>query len=152
MHSKTSRRTLVKGLAAGGILAGLGLWRPPVWAVTSPSQLTVLSGTEFDLSIGETPVNITGSPRIAMAINGSLPGPLLRWREGNTITLRVKNRLEQNTSIHWHRLLLPANIDRMSGLSFHGIEPDDMYVYKFKVRQNGTYWYHSHSRLRRDTV
>jgi len=147
MQSKTSRRTFVKGLAAGSILGGLGLWRPPVWAVTSPGQPTVLSGTEFDLSIGETPVNITGSPRMAMTINGTLPGPLLRWREGDTITLRVKNRLEQDTSIHWHGILLPANMDGVPGLSFHGIAPDGMYVYQFKVRQNGTYWYHSHSGL-----
>ncbi len=90
MHSKTSRRTFVKGLAAGGILGGFGLWRTPVWAVTSPGLPSVLTGNEFDLFIGETPVNITGSPRTAMTINGSLPGPLLRWREGETVTLRVK--------------------------------------------------------------
>ncbi|AVX93173.1 copper resistance system multicopper oxidase [Pseudomonas lurida] len=147
MHSKTSRRTFVKGLAAGGILGGLGLWRTPVWAVTSPGLPSVLTGNEFDLFIGETPVNITGSPRTAMTINGSLPGPLLRWREGETVTLRVKNRLEQDTSIHWHGIILPANMDGVPGLSFHGIAPDGMYEYKFNVHQNGTYWYHSHSGL-----
>ena len=147
MHSKTSRRTFVKGLAAGGILGGLGLWRTPVWAVTSPGLPSVLTGNEFDLFIGETPVNITGSPRTAMTINGSLPGPLLRWREGETVTLRVKNRLDQDTSIHWHGIILPANMDGVPGLSFHGIAPDGMYEYKFKVHQNGTYWYHSHSGL-----
>lgn len=145
MHSKTSRRTFVKGLAAGGILGGLGLWRTPVWAVTSPGFPSVLTGNEFDLFIGETPVNITGSPRTAMTINGTLPGPLLRWREGETVTLRVKNRLDQDTSIHWHGIILPANMDGVPGLSFHGIAPDGMYEYKFKVHQNGTYWYHSHS-------
>ncbi|MNQ06301.1 Copper resistance protein A precursor [compost metagenome] len=145
MHSKTSRRTFVKGLAAGGILGGLGLWRTPVWAVTSPGLPSVLTGNEFDLFIGETPVNITGSPRTAMTINGTLPGPLLRWREGDTVTLRVKNRLDQDTSIHWHGIILPANMDGVPGLSFHGIAPDGMYEYKFKVHQNGTYWYHSHS-------
>ena len=147
MHSKTSRRTFVKGLAAGGILGGLGLWRTPVWAVTSPGLPSVLTGNEFDLFIGETPVNITGSPRTAMTINGSLPGPLLRWREGETVTLRVKNRLDQDTSIHWHGIILPANMDGVPGLSFHGIAPDGMYEYKFKIHQNGTYWYHSHSGL-----
>lgn len=147
MHSKTSRRTFVKGLAAGGILGGFGLWRTPVWAVTSPGLPSVLTGNEFDLFIGETPVNITGSPRTAMTINGSLPGPLLRWREGETVTLRVKNRLDQDTSIHWHGIILPANMDGVPGLSFHGIAPDGMYEYKFKVHQNGTYWYHSHSGL-----
>ncbi|MGF6399572.1 CopA family copper-resistance protein [Pseudomonas frederiksbergensis] len=145
MHSNTSRRTFVKGLAAGGALAGLGLWRTPVWAVTSPGEPNVLAGTEFDLYIGETPVNITGTPRTAMTINGGIPGPLLRWREGDTVTLRVKNKLKDTTSIHWHGILLPANMDGVPGLSFHGIEPDGMYVYQFKVRQNGTYWYHSHS-------
>jgi FtsP/CotA-like multicopper oxidase with cupredoxin domain len=145
MHSKTSRRTFVKGLAAGGILGGLGLWRTPVWAVTSPGLPSVLTGNEFDLFIGETPVNITGSPRTAMTINGTLPGPLLRWREGETVTLRVKNRLDQDTSIHWHGIILPANMDGVPGLSFHGIAPDGMYEYRFKVHQNGTYWYHSHS-------
>ncbi|RON39985.1 copper resistance system multicopper oxidase [Pseudomonas brassicacearum] len=145
MHSNTSRRTFVKGLAAGGLLGGLGLWRTPVWAITSPGEPQVLAGTDFDLLIGETPVNITGNPRTAMTINGGIPGPLLRWREGDTVTLRVKNKLKDNTSIHWHGILLPANMDGVPGLSFHGIEPDGMYVYQFKVRQNGTYWYHSHS-------
>jgi CopA family copper-resistance protein len=135
----------VKGLAAGGLLGGLGLWRTPVWAITSPGEPQVLTGTDFDLSIGETPVNITGNPRTAMAINGGIPGPLLRWREGDTVTLRVRNKLKVDTSIHWHGILLPANMDGVPGLSFHGIEPGGLYVYQFTVRQNGTYWYHSHS-------
>jgi CopA family copper-resistance protein len=147
MHSNTSRRTFVKGLAAGGLLGGLGLWRPPVWAVSSPGQPQVLTGSDFELFIGETPVNFTGKPRTAMTINGSLPGPLLRWREGDTVTLRVKNALKDSTSIHWHGILLPANMDGVPGLSFKGIEPGGQYVYQFKVRQNGTYWYHSHSGL-----
>ncbi|MGJ7515577.1 copper resistance system multicopper oxidase [Pseudomonas baetica] len=147
MHSNTSRRTFVKGLAAGGLLGGLGLWRTPVWAITSPGEPQVLAGSDFELFIGETAVNITGNPRTAMTINGSLPGPLLRWREGDTVTLRVKNRLKDSTSIHWHGILLPANMDGVPGLSFKGIEPGGVYVYQFKVRQNGTYWYHSHSGL-----
>ncbi|MDD1982295.1 copper resistance system multicopper oxidase [Pseudomonas asiatica] len=145
MQSKTTRRSFVKGLAATGLLGGLGMWRAPVWAVTSPGQPSVLSGTDFDLYIGELPVNITGAARTAMAINGSIPGPILRWREGDTVTLRVRNRLQQDTSIHWHGIILPANMDGVPGLSFHGIAPDGMYEYKFKVQQNGTYWYHSHS-------
>ncbi|AXQ50420.1 copper oxidase [Pseudomonas putida] len=145
MQSKTTRRSFVKGLAATGLLGGLGMWRAPVWAVTSPGQPNVLSGTDFDLYIGDLPVNITGSARTAMAINGSVPGPILRWREGDTVTLRVRNRLKQDTSIHWHGIILPANMDGVPGLSFHGIAPDGMYEYKFKVHQNGTYWYHSHS-------
>ncbi|KAB0483829.1 copper-resistance protein, CopA family [Pseudomonas reinekei] len=145
MHSKTSRRTFVKGLTAGGILGGLGLWHTPIWAARSLGETNVLSGTEFDLFIGETPVNITGNTRTAMTINGGIPGPQLRWREGDTVTLRVKNRLKDMTSIHWHGIILPANMDGVPGLSFHGIEPNGTYVYQFKVKQNGTYWYHSHS-------
>jgi CopA family copper-resistance protein len=147
MPSNPSRRTFVKGLAAGSLLGGLGLWRTPVWALNAPAQLHELSGSDFELFIGETPVNFTGNPRTAMTINGSLPGPLLRWREGDTVTLRVRNRLSASTSIHWHGILLPANMDGVPGLSFHGIEPGGVYVYQFKVRQNGTYWYHSHSGL-----
>ena len=147
MHSTTSRRTFVKGLAAGGLLGGLGLWRPPVWALTSPGQPTVPAGSEFDLFIDQTPVNLTGQPRTALTVNGSLPGPLLRWREGDTVTLRVKNRLGEPTSIHWHGILLPSTMDGVPGLSFKGIEPGGLYVYQFKVKQHGTYWYHSHSGL-----
>ena len=147
MPPNPTRRTFVKGLAAGSLLSGLGLWRSPVWAVASPGQPVTLTGREFDLFIGQTPVNITGTPRTAMTINGSLPGPLLRWREGETVTLRVKNRLEEDTSIHWHGIILPANMDGVPGLSFHGIAPDGLYEYRFKVQQNGTYWYHSHSGL-----
>jgi CopA family copper-resistance protein len=147
MPSILTRRTFVKGLAAGSLLGGLGLWRTPVWALNGAAPVNELSGNEFELFIGETPVNFTGSARTAMTINGSLPGPLLRWREGDTVTLRVRNRLTADTSIHWHGILLPANMDGVPGLSFHGIEPGGVYVYQFKVRQHGTYWYHSHSGL-----
>ena len=145
MQSLTSRRTFLKGLAAGGVLAGLGLWRQPVWALGRPGQPGVLAGTQFDLTIDELAVNFTGKARTAIAINGSLPAPLLRWREGDTVTLRVRNRLKEDTSIHWHGILLPANMDGVPGFSFAGIAPDGMYEYKFKVKQSGTYWYHSHS-------
>lgn len=145
MQAPTSRRTFIKGLAAGGVLAGLGLWRAPVWALGRPGQPGVLAGTQFDLSIDELPVNFTGKARKAIAINGSLPAPLLRWREGDTVTLRVRNRLKEDTSIHWHGILLPANMDGVPGFSFAGIAPDGLYEYRFKVKQSGTYWYHSHS-------
>lgn len=145
MHSTSTRRTVLKGLAAGGAFAGLGLWRQPVWALTSPGQPTVLAGTEFDLTIDALEVDFTGQRRTAMAINGSIPGPLLRWREGDTVTLRVRNRLPVDTSIHWHGILLPANMDGVPGFSFAGIAPDGMYEYRFRVKQHGTYWYHSHS-------
>lgn len=141
-----SRRTFVKGLATGGAVAGFGLWGLSSWAAAgSARDLSTLTGTEFDLEIGETPMNFTGAPRIAMAVNGTVPAPTLRWREGDTVTLRVANRLDEDTSIHWHGILLPANMDGVPGLSFNGIRPGEAYVYRFQVRQAGTYWYHSHS-------
>ena len=78
MQASTSRRTFIKALAAGGALAGLGLWRAPVWALDSPGQRGVLAGSEFDLDIAALPVNFTGRPRTALAINGSLPAPFFR--------------------------------------------------------------------------
>ncbi|WP_372437096.1 copper resistance system multicopper oxidase [Pseudomonas chlororaphis subsp. aureofaciens] len=147
MHVKPTRRSFIKGLAAGGVLAGTGLWQQPLWARSEDGQLPALSGQQFDLFIGESQVNYSGTSRTAMTINGGLPGPLLRWREGDTVTIRVRNRLKEDTSIHWHGLILPANMDGVPGLSLHGIAPDGLYEYRFKVRQNGTYWYHSHSGL-----
>lgn len=141
-----SRRTFVKGLAAGGAAVSLGVLRGAAWAAPEPRQPTaVLAGSAFDLRIGETAVNLTGRPRRALTINGSLPGPTLRWREGDTVTLRVANALREVTSIHWHGILLPANMDGVPGLSFEGIHPGGAYTYRFTVRQSGTYWYHSHS-------
>ncbi len=143
--ARLARRTFVQGLAMGGVAAGLGLWRPSVRAATSANQPTALVGSDFELSIGETPMNFTGKSRVAVTVNDSLPAPILRWREGDTVTLRVANRLREEASIHWHGILLPANMDGVPGLSFHGILPGESYVYRFKVRQAGTYWYHSHS-------
>ncbi|MGX1017357.1 CopA family copper-resistance protein [Pseudomonas sp. Y3 TE3536] len=137
------RRTFVKGLGAATTLAGLGLWRPLAQAANGRD----LAGQHFELSVGQTAVNITGRPRTALTVNDSLPGPLLRWREGDTVSLRVRNRLAQSTSIHWHGILLPANMDGVPGLSFAGIEPGGDYLYQFTLRQSGTYWYHSHSGL-----
>ena len=148
MQPIASRRTFIKTLAAGSVVAGLGAWRQPVWALDRPGQTgdqEILSGTEFDLTIDSLSVNFSGSERTAMAINGSIPGPLLRWREGDTVTLRVRNRLPQDTSIHWHGILLPANMDGVPGFSFAGIAPGGLYEYRFEVKQSGTYWYHSHS-------
>lgn len=143
-HVSISRRTFVTGLAAGGALSALGEW--PVFAQGSPRPPQVLRGTSFNLSIDELPVNVTGARRTALAINGSIPGPLLRWREGDTVTLNVTNRLRHaDTSIHWHGIILPAGMDGVPGLSFHGIRPGETFTYRFDVKQSGTYWYHSHS-------
>ncbi|ARP90650.1 copper oxidase [Bordetella genomosp. 9] len=144
MTRPNSRRTFVKALSAGGLAASLGLWHRS-WANNEPDQQAVLTGTQFDLFVQEASVDFTGERRTAMTVNGGIPGPILRWREGDTVTVRVHNRLADSSSIHWHGIILPANMDGVPGLSFRGIEPGGTYVYEFKVRQNGTYWYHSHS-------
>ena len=142
------RRRLLRTLALGGATAGLGLWRAPAWALATPANPQgILAGTEFDLAIGRTPVGITGRAASAITVNGSLPGPILRWREGDMVTLRVRNTLAETSAIHWHGMLLPANMDGVPGMSFHGIDPGGDYTYRFKIRQHGTYWYHSHSSL-----
>ncbi|MGE3492422.1 MAG: copper resistance system multicopper oxidase [Vicinamibacterales bacterium] len=158
-----NRRTFVKGLALGSVAAGTGVWPsrglaysagnpkglpPPQGRAGNPEGLppqATLTGTEFDLRIGESPVNFTGATRMGITVNGTIPAPLVRWREGDTVTMRVANALDEDTSIHWHGMILPANMDGVPGLSFHGIHPGETYTYKFTVRQGGTYWYHSHS-------
>jgi CopA family copper-resistance protein len=133
-------------------LAVLGL---SPWFKTAQARLTtqaeVLAGTEFNLTIAETPVNFTGAPRMATTVNGSIPAPTLRWREGDTVTLHVTNHLAEETSIHWHGILLPYQMDGVPGISFKGIGPGETFTYHFKVRQSGTYWYHSHSGMQEQT-
>ncbi|GLQ94071.1 copper resistance system multicopper oxidase [Dyella acidisoli] len=144
-----SRRRFVQGLALGGTAAALGLLRPVRAAdhLSSP----VLSGTDFALDIAQMPVNFTGTPSIATVVNGSLPGPVLRWKEGSQVRLRVTNRLHVPTSIHWHGIVLPFNMDGVPGISFDGISPGETFVYQFHVRQSGTYWYHAHSGYQEQT-
>ncbi|MEO7477783.1 MAG: copper resistance system multicopper oxidase [Lysobacteraceae bacterium] len=146
-----SRRRFVQGLALGGAAAASNVWGKSLLALAASGQPQVLSGTEFALDIGQTPVNFTGAPRMATTINGQLPGPLLRWREGSTVTLRVTNHLRVPTSIHWHGILLPAGMDGVPGLSYPGIAPGETFVYRFPVKQSGTYWYHSHSGFQEQT-
>jgi CopA family copper-resistance protein len=142
-----TRRRFVQGLAASGALAAFGWPR----AGTAAPRVPVLTGTDFDLVIDELPVNFTGRIRPGVAVNGSVPAPTLRWREGTTVELRVRNALRpgsihgRQTSIHWHGILLPANMDGVPGMSFDGIGPGETYRYRFELRQSGTYWYHSHS-------
>ena len=141
-----SRRQFVTGVAAGGALLGLGL-KPSLSLAEPQSRLgpKILDGNVFDLSVGYKSVNFTGKNRMATAVNGSVPAPVLRWKEGETVTLRVKNNLAEDSSIHWHGLILPSNMDGVPGLSFGGIKPGDTFEYQFAVNQSGTYWYHSHS-------
>jgi CopA family copper-resistance protein len=153
-QASIGRRRFLEGLAAGGVLlTGARSLRPAFGqaAATTTGTPPVLSGTEFDLSIAETPVNFTGVPRMATTINGSIPGPILRWREGDTVTLRVTNRLRMTTSVHWHGILLPFEMDGVPGISYPGIAPGETFTHRFAVRQSGTYWYHSHSGFQEQT-
>ena len=141
-----TRRRFVQGLAAGGVLAATPAWlQAAVKGATALGSAPVLSGREIDLVIAETPVNFTGVTRMATTINGSIPAPTLRLREGDDVTIRVTNRLPVDTSIHWHGILLPYQMDGVPGISFKGIAPGETFVYRFKLQQSGTYWYHSHS-------
>ena len=115
----------------------LGLF---LWAWVAPAH----AGT-YDLVIDRTKVRIDGQERSLFTINGEIGGPTLRWTEGEDVTINVANRLKEQTSIHWHGILLPSDQDGVPGLSFEGIAPGTTFTYRFKVRQSGTYWYHSHS-------
>lgn len=137
-----ARRRFVQGLAAGGLLGP---------ALSSASAMPALSGSRFDLTVGTLPVNITGRARTAHAVNGTVPGPLLRFREGEDVTISVRNTLRESTSIHWHGLYLPSAMDGVPGLSFPGIAPGETFTYRFPIRQAGTYWYHSHSGTQEQT-
>lgn len=147
-----SRRRFVTGIAAGSAFLGLGL--ASTLSLASPSNRlgpSMLRGNQFDLNIGYQPVNFTGKDRMATAVNGSVPAPILRWREGERVTLRVKNNLAKDSSLHWHGLILPAEMDGVPGLSFDGIKPGETFEYQFDVNQSGTYWYHSHSGFQEQT-
>ncbi|MBU2396778.1 MAG: copper resistance system multicopper oxidase [Alphaproteobacteria bacterium] len=144
------RRALLRGAAAGGgALALSGLL--PAWAQTgSPglrSDLPTLTGPNIDLTIGHSPFTVNGRTATATTINGVLPAPVLRLREGQNARLSVTNTLDEDTSIHWHGLLLPFQMDGVPGVSFPGIKPRETFVYEFPIIQSGTFWYHSHSGL-----
>jgi FtsP/CotA-like multicopper oxidase with cupredoxin domain len=139
----STRRGFIEGLSSSALLLGAGA----LHAGAPAAQRRVLSGSQFDLSVDELPVNYTGTRRLATTINGQLPAPLLRWRAGDEITIRVTNRLAVASSIHWHGVIVPADMDGVPGLSFAGIAPGETFVYRFVVNQHGTYWYHAHSRF-----
>jgi CopA family copper-resistance protein len=138
-----TRRRFLQGITAGGVVAAFGF--PPRGAAAGLAPHTALEGDEFELTIGEAEANFTGKSSLATVVNGTLPAPLLQWREGDTVTLRVRNELDADTSIHWHGILLPFDMDGVPGVSFHGIAPGETFTYRFDVRQSGTYWYHAHS-------
>lgn len=123
----------------------------PRWAASvaqgMPSTMPTLSGNEIQLIIGHTPVSIDGKTTHAVTINGTVPGPLIRLKEGQRVRISVTNTLDEDTSIHWHGLLVPPQMDGVPGVSFPGIAPGQTFVYEFPIIQSGTYWYHSHSGL-----
>jgi CopA family copper-resistance protein len=121
-------------LPARGLAAGAGHGAAPE-----------LSGPDISLAIDRGHVMIDGKPGHAVLVNGSLPAPTLRLKEGQTVRIAVTNRLDETASIHWHGLLVPPQMDGVPGVSFPGIPPGETFVYRFPLRQSGTYWYHSHS-------
>ncbi len=143
-HLFMARRRFVKGMAAGTVMASSSMVSRFSWA-NANSDSSGLSGTEFDLEVATLPVNFTGVERTATVVNGLLPGPILRVKEGDTVTIRVTNRLDEMTSIHWHGIILDPEMDGVPGISFPGIEPGETFVHQFKVVQHGTYWYHAHT-------
>ena len=140
---RPTRRRFLQGIAAGGVLAAVGGGARGATAALAPPLM--LQGNEFELVIGEAAANFTGRTSVATVVNGSVPAPLLRWREGDTVALRVRNELDEETSLHWHGILLPFDMDGVPGVSFHGIPPGETFTYRFDIRQSGTYWYHAHS-------
>ena len=145
----TRREVLRTTASAGALMAFQGLL--PAWA-RSPEGLQIPRDTEagsreFDLVVGRTAIRVDGRQSQAVTVNGSVPAPVLRFREGETVTLRVRNELDEPTSIHWHGILLPFEMDGVPGVAFPGIPPGETFVYRYPVTQSGTYWYHSHTGL-----
>jgi len=144
------RRGFVNGALGGGALAALASWYP-AWAqpVSSgiASTLPTVSGNDITLRIARQTMRVDGKVSRAIGINGTVPGPLVRLKEGQQARLTVINDLDEDSSIHWHGLILPFQMDGVPGVSFPGIKPRSTFVYEFPVKQSGTYWYHSHSGL-----
>ncbi|MEC4727710.1 copper resistance system multicopper oxidase [Shewanella sp. D64] len=150
IEANNSRRRFVMGAAAAMVLSNLPFSRS-VLANSISKGLTILSGKVFDLSIDYQTVNFTGNTARATVINQSIPGPVLRWKEGETVILRVTNNLDHDSSIHWHGIILPPNMDGVPEISYAGIKPGETFEYQFNVEQSGTYWYHSHSGYQEQT-
>ena len=147
-----SRRQFVTGVTMGAVALAIN---PSILfaGVGGKNGLNTLTGNVFNLSIGEQSVNFTGTERRATTVNNSLPAPLLRFKEGDDIVLHVTNHLNEPTSIHWHGLILPSEMDGVPDIStnFTGIQPGETFTYRFKASQSGTYWYHSHSGFQEQT-
>ena len=148
--SPIDRRGLLKGVAiTGGGLALPSLF--PAWAEAGTAGLassgSTISGEIIALSVGHAPFSVGGKASHAFTINGTVPGPIIRLKEGQKVRIAVTNTLDEDTSIHWHGLLLPFQMDGVPGISFPGIKPGETFSYEFEVRQAGTYWYHSHSNM-----
>ncbi len=149
-----SRRALLRTVGAAGAATAIEPLLPaysrasmPASAGLRPVAATIDGVRAYDLTIGESDLRFDGRVGRAVTINGSVPGPLLRFREGEDAVMRVRNQLTEDTSIHWHGLLLPPEMDGVPGLSFAGIRPASTFEYRFPIKQAGTYWYHSHSGL-----
>ncbi|WP_240454214.1 multicopper oxidase domain-containing protein [Halomonas sp. NO4] len=146
-----SRRQLLKGGAALGIGSATALVLRPAWAdpwgQTSVYAKGVEEGPEIALAIRRDSLPIDGQAAHPITINGSSPEPMIRLKEAQDAMLKVTNLLDEPTSIHWHGLILPPEMDGVPGVSFAGIAPGETFTYRFPVRQSGTYWYHSHSGL-----
>jgi len=141
------RRGVLRGVAALALSGSASLL--PAWARSGTPGLAAgaLSGERIQLSIGHAAIDVDGRKGHGIAINGTIPGPLIRLKEGQTARIAVTNRLDEDTSIHWHGLIVPFQMDGVPGLSFPGIRPGETFVYEFPVRHAGTFWYHSHSGL-----
>ncbi len=139
------RRQFLKVSAALTVISGISAERRELWAAVEPAGASPLEVAEYDLAVGRLGVSFSGDSAEARAINGMIPGPLLRLKEGQDVILRVTNNLDETTSLHWHGLLVPFEMDGVPGFSFDGIEPGQTFTYRFRARQAGTYWYHSHS-------
>lgn len=140
------RRALLKGAALGGGALMLQPWLP-AWAQPVSAGLPTLTGEDIALRVGNDTLDIDGKLARAVNINGTVPAPLLRLRQGQKLRLTVDNALGEETSIHWHGLLVPFQMDGVPGVSFPGIKPHSSFTYEFGIEQAGTYWYHSHSGL-----
>lgn len=144
-----TRRNLITSTAALAAATSLPM---PAWArgqsmPHASKGFGEMSGDDINLSIGDAHFKAGGRSGHAFAVNGTVPGPLIRLREGQDARLHVTNNLNEDSSIHWHGLLLPFQFDGVPGVSFPGIKPGETFTYEFPIRQTGTYWWHSHSGL-----